>query len=112
MHPKAIQNKTFTIRRVHQSPCMCVKDETGLLWLGPGHHHAQAGSTICSVGITQPHRATGKATWSLTTHEGCGQPRAQHLPAMCKVLACMPSVTEGDKGEEAAKGGPFSCAVW
>lgn len=84
VHPRAIQNKAFTIRRPHQSACICAKGAMGLLWSGPSYHCAQAGTTTRSAGIPQPHRATEEASWSLTTHKGYGQPREQHLHAMCQ----------------------------
>lgn len=82
------------------------KEQNGLLWLGHGHHYAQTGSTTFSGRIPQAHRATEKATWSLTTHEVCGQPRAQDLPAKCKALGFMPSVAEGIKEQKEPKKGP------
>lgn len=32
VHPRAIQNKAFTIRRAYQSACICAKGAMGLLW--------------------------------------------------------------------------------
>lgn len=43
VHPRAIQNKAFTIRRAYQSACIRAKGAMGLLWSGPSYHCAQPG---------------------------------------------------------------------